>query len=184
MRPHLHCFSSHPRSRMLHPRPRHLRRHPSAPPAMRTAGRKKRRTAARSAARARRAETRASRATRCVGSRLDARVMGRLRVSGARPLPSLPSLGPAVLLLAALFGASCDRGGLADSPQDATGETPVRYVICNAKGRACHIYARFTDLDSCNNARRWATAYCDYSEPGQFTCREGDSTAHSYCLPQ
>jgi hypothetical protein len=60
-----------------------------------------------------------------------------------------------------------------DSPKDAEGETPVRYVVCRvADDRGCVVVARFQDLWWCEQFREINAMLCDRrSYPGEIRCR-------------
>ena len=74
-----------------------------------------------------------------------------------------------VLSLSACGGAS-DKSSL---PQDATGETHIKYVICGDSSPSCFVAARFNDLDGCERHKKWSGMLCDsQSSPGMMTCRE------------
>jgi len=72
-------------------------------------------------------------------------------------------------------------------PKNARGQTPMRYVLCNAQGDDCFIAARFSDLRSCERYRTFALASCDdQAQPGKLICdvEHPDKTKSSYCLSQ
>jgi len=67
-------------------------------------------------------------------------------------------------------------------PQNARGDTPVRYVICGPEG--CFVASRHTNLDSCERERIFGDMICDRkSQPGVITCRTAESMSKTYCLP-
>ncbi len=54
--------------------------------------------------------------------------------------------------------------------QGATGETPVKYVICRWREN-CFVAARFSDLGSCENYKKWSAMECDsQSKSGRILC--------------
>ena len=66
----------------------------------------------------------------------------------------------------------------------ATGDTPVKYVICGVGETNCSIAARFKDLDSCQSHKNWADMLCDSkSKPGEMVCRKdpGPNIGVAYC---
>ena len=54
----------------------------------------------------------------------------------------------------------------------AEGETPAKFVTCPlGEKEDCFVYARFRDLDRCENYKAWANMSCDQtSSPGQMIC--------------
>jgi hypothetical protein len=96
------------------------------------------------------------------------------------------------LLIVILVVGSCDQmKGLAgkpvpaDRPQDATGDTPIRYVSCADITNTCVVTARFKDLESCDWYKTIWNSLCDSkSTPGLITCRTGQSTmSKGWCIP-
>lgn len=73
--------------------------------------------------------------------------------------------------------------GHSDTPQTATGETPIRYVICGPGGDMCLVAARFSDFDGCESHKKWSEMLCDSkSNPGQMACREDSKKiGTAYC---
>jgi hypothetical protein len=49
--------------------------------------------------------------------------------------------------------AGC-RNARTDSPLDAAGDTPIRYVVCNQLSADCDVYARFDKLDTCERHKK------------------------------
>jgi hypothetical protein len=89
-----------------------------------------------------------------------------------------------MIALAALFGACAKH---AERPQDASGDTPVKFVNCDGTGRECFVTARFDDLDSCERYDRFSSAYCDsVSMPGKIICDTTRASAMSkgYCIAE
>src|SRR5690349_18998717 len=85
------------------------------------------------------------------------------------------------LLLTACGGSS--RNGAAD-PASASGNRPVRYVICAATGGQCRVVARFATFESCEQHKRVSGMLCDSrSVPGEMQCRTdpGPHIAAAYC---
>lgn len=82
-----------------------------------------------------------------------------------------------------LFLAGCsneDAGGV----KSATGDTPVKYVICGQGESNCFVAARFKNIGSCQNHKDWAILLCDSkSSPGIMTCKTDVSPqiAVAYC---
>lgn len=76
-------------------------------------------------------------------------------------------------------------GQRAPTPEQATGATPVRYVVCNAAGRNCLVAARYWDMDACKKHQRFWKGLCDFT-PGRIECSvvESSPIATSYCLPE
>src|SRR5262249_43074855 len=75
----------------------------------------------------------------------------------------------------------------ADRPQEATGNTPIRYVICDQHGRQCFVDGRFRDLDSCQRYKQFSDLVCDWlSTPGKVICTREPPEAMAtmgWCFP-
>jgi hypothetical protein len=87
-----------------------------------------------------------------------------------------------LLCLSLLLLGACEQGGA--GVKGATGDTPVRYVICGVAESNCSVAARFKDLDTCESHRRWASMLCDSkSRPGEMVCRTdpGPSIGVAHC---
>ena len=65
----------------------------------------------------------------------------------------------------------------------AAGDTPIRYVTCDAGRTNCLVSARFSDFDSCEHHKKWAGMLCDSrGTPGKMVCEEPhESVASAYC---
>jgi hypothetical protein len=85
------------------------------------------------------------------------------------------------LILIANLMAGCSAQST--DPLSATGDTLIRYVICNADDANCFVSARFKDFDSCESHKKWSEMLCDsQTMPGQMTCRENHaSLVVAYC---
>lgn len=89
-------------------------------------------------------------------------------------------------LIFALFPillAGCDNNAASDV-KHATGETPVRWVLCDLGGNACYVGARFRTLDSCERHREWSEMLCDKtSVQGTMQCvqNSGRKIGTAYC---
>jgi hypothetical protein len=84
-------------------------------------------------------------------------------------------------LLFSLLVAACESE---TGVKSATGDTPVKYVICGAGERNCFVAARFKDLDACASHKQWSEMLCDSrSTPGEMTCRKdlGPMISVAYC---
>lgn len=108
-----------------------------------------------------------------------------------RKRPSRVPHGCAVALVVTMTGlcGACDTiAGSSKRPQDASGATPVRYVICASSAGDCHVFARFDDIDSCERHKELSAAYCDrVTTPGRVICDISGatpSTSKGYCLPE
>jgi hypothetical protein len=87
-----------------------------------------------------------------------------------------------VLFSAHVLGAC--SSGQSDTPEDAKGETNIRYVICGTGGYGCFVAARFKDMDGCESHKRWSVMLCDsISEPGKMICTRdtGPQVSSAYC---
>lgn len=84
-----------------------------------------------------------------------------------------------------LSGCWYSDSSASDSPATATGDTPVRYVICGIDDKACFVAARFAKFDDCESHKAWGEMLCDtQSDPGNMTCvaqPPAESLANSYC---
>ena len=89
---------------------------------------------------------------------------------------------PLLLVLTISACASSSSTRRSDSPESATGETPIRFVNCNSKGQSCFVSARFDDFEGCEDYKKWSGMLCDRTTPGKMVCREADdSFASAYC---
>lgn len=73
----------------------------------------------------------------------------------------------------------------ADGPKEATGETPVRFVVCAPADKDCYVAARFKDLDGCEEHARRSTMLCESTaKPGEKLCTPGYRSviANSHCI--
>lgn len=68
-------------------------------------------------------------------------------------------------------------------PAAATGETPVRYVICSLGDKDCFVSARYRDFQSCESHKEIDAMLFDRrSTPGRIVCtKENDVLAVAYC---
>jgi hypothetical protein len=86
-----------------------------------------------------------------------------------------------LLALLALVGCTPEKK-LADNPQTAKGETPIRFVICNAGGSGCFVASRFASFDSCEAHKEWSDMQCDRTSPGRMDCHARVSEiSATYC---
>jgi hypothetical protein len=79
---------------------------------------------------------------------------------------------------------SCVAAAWAATPQSASGDTPVRYVICKVGNTDCEVFARFRNRSECEDFREISGMSCDRrSVPGTITCKAGPSVtgARAYC---
>ena len=94
-------------------------------------------------------------------------------------LPSSQRLAASITALA-LVGCSGERGG----PSTATGDTPVRYVICSDGERDCFVVARFDTFESCESHKEISISLCDRRVPDRIVCTRNTATpllARAYC---
>jgi starvation-inducible outer membrane lipoprotein len=74
-------------------------------------------------------------------------------------------LAASLLIAASCVGlAACSR-----VPKNARGQTPIRYVRCDAKGQNCTVAARFETVRSCE---RWLQLDAT-----------GQPNTSAYCMP-
>ena len=72
----------------------------------------------------------------------------------------------------------------APTPQQATGPTPVRYIICFSEGTDCSVAARYADMNACKKHQRFWEQLCDVT-PSRIECSAVESpNLTSYCLPE
>ena len=129
-------------------------------------------------------------AARCAARGSHAWVLN-MRVPLVLPLMLALAVAPACSNAAAEGPPSTAKGKRAstqrsDTPQGAQGETPIRMINCDARGKDCFVTARFADLDGCMNHKNLTDAYCDSaSTPGKIICdtHRQSLTTKSYCLP-
>jgi hypothetical protein len=71
------------------------------------------------------------------------------------------------------------------TPQSASGDTPVRYVICRVGNTDCEVFARFRNRSQCEDFRVFSEMSCDHqSVPGMITCKPTPRVTgapHGYC---
>lgn len=87
------------------------------------------------------------------------------------------------ILLTLLLLAGCENSS-SSGVKNASGETPVKYVICSQGETNCFVAARFKDLDGCQSHKDWADMLCDkLSTPGKMTCTQdnGPKIGVAYC---
>lgn len=68
--------------------------------------------------------------------------------------------------------------------KSASGETPVKYVICSQGEFNCFVTARFKDLNKCQSYKDWADMLCDkIFTPSKMTCVQdnGPKIGVTYC---
>ena len=87
-----------------------------------------------------------------------------------------------IAFLLVLVTVGCG-GGVVDGVKNATGETPIKYVICSPGEKSCFVSARFKDLDSCQSHKDWSEMLCDkVTTPGEMVCKANTSSvASAYC---
>lgn len=86
-----------------------------------------------------------------------------------------------VFILLLLSG--CESSNSKDV-KSASGETPVKYVICSQGENNCFVAARFKDLDGCQSHKDWADMLCDkISTPSKMICAQdnGPKIGVAYC---
>ena len=88
----------------------------------------------------------------------------------------------ASLLIA--IAATAGLAGCSRLPKNARGQTPVRYVLCDAQGHDCYVAARFENIRSCERYLRFDRAKCDDSQPGKLSCDlDSPPPTTSSCMP-
>ena len=95
----------------------------------------------------------------------------RLRPLINRILPCIVPLGL----------AACNPSG--GGVKGATGDTPVKFVICRVAESNCFVAARFKEFDDCQSHKTWGDMLCDTrSKPNEMICRTTRPTiAFSNC---
>lgn len=84
----------------------------------------------------------------------------------------------------ALAITACDTpSGYSATPENAKGDTPIRYVICGAGARDCFVAARFNNISNCESHKNWSEMLCDSrSDPTKMDCvKSHDNVASGYC---
>jgi hypothetical protein len=83
-------------------------------------------------------------------------------------------------VLASFALTSCDANG-SKKPEDARGDTNVRFIVCITTG--CYVTARFKHLDSCLRFKQLDALKCrETDRPGELVCRESaDPSGPTYC---
>lgn len=87
------------------------------------------------------------------------------------------------IVLTLLHLAGCENSS-SSGVKNASGETPINYVICSLGETNCFVAARFKDLDGCQSHKDWADMLCDkLSTPGKMTCTQdnGPKIGVAYC---
>jgi hypothetical protein len=85
------------------------------------------------------------------------------------------------LLGALLAIAACTSGKLSNDPRTASGDTPVRYVICGLGDSQCFVSARFSDFSACESHKQWSEMLCEKSEGNMICNADTNPVAKSYC---
>lgn len=77
---------------------------------------------------------------------------------------------------------ACTPQKYSANPQDAKGETPIRFVICGGTA-GCFISARFNSMDSCESHKKWSEMACETRlASGEMVCKEDTNPiATAYC---
>lgn len=90
-----------------------------------------------------------------------------------------------ILILCCVTGillSGCGNDKNTNSPQAATGETPIRYVLCGNGDKFCFVSARFKDMESCESHKEWSISRCDkVSQPGMIICTKDPLASGAYC---
>lgn len=87
------------------------------------------------------------------------------------------------LLVAAAMLTACGANDSANV-QNAKGETPAKYIICDQSESNCFVAARFKDLQACQSHKEWADMLCDKkTSPSVMVCKEdtGVPIGTAYC---
>jgi hypothetical protein len=116
-------------------------------------------------------------------------VLGGLPNFSFRPkIARMERTSIAILAILLIGSCHCSKTKDAPRPQDAKGETPIRYVICSGVGDDCFVEARFANLDACKIHKKRQAAACadDPRHPGRVTCDPNPqpiTATTSYCVP-
>ena len=80
-----------------------------------------------------------------------------------------------------LFVACSPQG--AERPENASGSTDIRFVVCAEMPTGCFVTARFKHIESCANYKRFADAVCTAEEgSNRFACAPSAAPIpSSYC---
>lgn len=87
----------------------------------------------------------------------------------------------AVFAIALVTG--CENGDTRDL-RNASGETPIKFVICSLGETNCFVAARFKDMDGCQSHKDWADMLCTKNTTaGEMLCKQdkGSKIAVAYC---
>jgi hypothetical protein len=91
-----------------------------------------------------------------------------------------------LLILIAMVTAACDTSSTKQTPANAKGETPVRFIICDIGDVGCKVFARFDSLGSCEVHKAFSSSLCDFdTDPQKISCKklsERESSVVTYCL--
>ena len=91
------------------------------------------------------------------------------------------------LILIVLIIAACDNSSSTkQTPANAVGDTPVRFIICDVGDVGCKVFARFDTLGSCEVHKTFSSSLCDFdTDPQNISCKkqnERESSVVTYCL--
>jgi hypothetical protein len=94
----------------------------------------------------------------------------------------VPSHRPAIALCLLLFASGCDAD-FSKTPEAASGDTTIRFVVCNNPESECWVTARFKHIASCVQYKEFADLACNRNaNPAELVCKpvSGPSPT-SYC---
>ncbi len=90
------------------------------------------------------------------------------------------------LILMLMIIPACDTSSTKQTPANATGDTPVRFIICDIGDVGCKVFSRFDNLGSCEAYKTFASSLCDFdTDPLKISCKkqnERESSVVTYCL--
>ena len=90
------------------------------------------------------------------------------------------------LILMVVIIAACDTSSAKQTPANAKGDTPVRFIICDVGDVGCKVFARFDTLGSCEVHKAFSSSLCDCdTDPQKISCKkqnERESSVVTYCL--
>ena len=90
------------------------------------------------------------------------------------------------MILIVLTIAACDASSAKQTPANAKGDTPVRFIICDVGDVGCKVFARFDSLGSCEVHKAFSSSLCDFdTDPQKINCKkqnERESSVVTYFL--
>ena len=90
------------------------------------------------------------------------------------------------LILIVVIITACDTSSAKQTPANAKGDTPVRFIICDIGDVGCKVFARFDSLGSCEVHKAFSSSLCDFdTDPQKISCKkqnEREISVVTYCI--